>query len=588
MIWRPIRVRHWAAKLLLIAAVWGLIALPAVSVQAQGGTINDLLSLGANTVREVQETIPLLQGAIQETMQSLVTQLESLLETISQTYQENLSVTLSSLDTFTREKFTDLENLLDRVNDKLQEDVQLISQEAQTIIRAARDELEQLASTLQESLSSVIIVGGETAAFVVDRTFHNAIVLISLLILGLGLVAFVWSLFRRGLPQGGLTRTLLLAFMGIFIVLFGSIALVPSVRAFVMTNTGLGLKQRLEKDQLVGQPKLLRVNPDQFSVNTLDELEIWGSSLLVNNAPPTAKIGTQTVTVKSFQSDLLVLDVSSLSVNATGTLNIVLTYPDNVELRGSVRIGVPTATPAPADLIISAMTFQPSQPQEGQTITANVTVTNQGGNAGASTVKWFPCADLASVEKKPVPALVSGQSLAFTFTFTFTSARTNCQMQAVADFDNQITESNEANNLKQTAITVRAGPTRTPVPTTVPSRIFTVTVTTGDEFGAGTNANVFITLIGADASSGEATLDTASFDDFERNTTTNYTVDAGRNIGAVRQIRLRHDNTGVGPGWFVGRVVVRNNATGEQVTFNINRWFARDEDDGSIDRTLTP
>jgi len=203
-------------------------------------------------------------------------------------------------------------------------------------------------------------------------------------------------------------------------------------------------------------------------------------------------------------------------------------------------------------------------------------------------VKWFPCADLSSVAKQPVPAMAANQSLNFTFTFTFTSPRSNCQTQAVADFDNQVTESNEGNNLNKLTINVRAAPTPTPTSTPVPTRLFNVTVHTGDVAFAGTDADVFITLNGTLGSSPEIELDTANFNDFERNDITVYAVDAGKNIGNITSIRLRHDNSGLGSGWFVESVTVRNSVTGAQVFFQIHSWFARDEDDGSIDRIIKP
>ena len=55
-----------------------------------------------------------------------------------------------------------------------------------------------------------------------------------------------------------------------------------------------------------------------------------------------------------------------------------------------------------------------------------------------------------------------------------------------------------------------------------PMVLYTLTVVTADVRGAGTNANVFCELYGADGSSGERRLENAQ-DNFERNKTDVFT-----------------------------------------------------------------
>jgi hypothetical protein len=49
---------------------------------------------------------------------------------------------------------------------------------------------------------------------------------------------------------------------------------------------------------------------------------------------------------------------------------------------------------------------------------------------------------------------------------------------------------------------------------------------------------------------------------------------------------VRHDNTGVAPGWFLDRVVVRNEESGREWHFPCQRWLDRHADDGEIERLL--
>lgn len=120
---------------------------------------------------------------------------------------------------------------------------------------------------------------------------------------------------------------------------------------------------------------------------------------------------------------------------------------------------------------------------------------------------------------------------------------------------------------------------------------YSVTVVTGDADNAGTDANVFITLIGTNGKSKEILLDNPTnnfekehIDVFNLNSTDIGNVD----LGEIKQIRVRHDNSGIGPGWFLNYVTVDNLDTDQVWTFPANRWLARDEEDHSIDLMLNP
>ena len=60
----------------------------------------------------------------------------------------------------------------------------------------------------------------------------------------------------------------------------------------------------------------------------------------------------------------------------------------------------------------------------------------------------------------------------------------------------------------------------------------------------------------------------------------------------LRKIRIGHDGTGPGAGWFLDKVVVtpldaRDREKQGEMTFICNRWLAEDEDDGLIEREIT-
>jgi PLAT/LH2 domain-containing protein len=92
-------------------------------------------------------------------------------------------------------------------------------------------------------------------------------------------------------------------------------------------------------------------------------------------------------------------------------------------------------------------------------------------------------------------------------------------------------------------------------------------------------ADVHLTLYGTDASSGELAL---PYRDAGPHTFRRRLAD----LGAVKRVYVRHDDVGVGPGWFLGRIMIRNMDTNDEWKFPCNRWLARHEDDGQTERTI--
>ncbi|RNA20949.1 lipoxygenase homology domain-containing 1 [Brachionus plicatilis] len=114
---------------------------------------------------------------------------------------------------------------------------------------------------------------------------------------------------------------------------------------------------------------------------------------------------------------------------------------------------------------------------------------------------------------------------------------------------------------------------------------YNIEVYTGDLPKCGTDSNVFITLYGEDSESSEFHLNKSEthLNKFERNNVDHFireTNDLGRLIG----IRIRHDNSGFFPSWFLDRVVITDNA--DKYEFICQKWFSIKRDDCKIDRLI--
>uniref|UniRef100_A0A8C4HEN1 Lipoxygenase homology domains 1b n=1 Tax=Dicentrarchus labrax TaxID=13489 RepID=A0A8C4HEN1_DICLA len=120
---------------------------------------------------------------------------------------------------------------------------------------------------------------------------------------------------------------------------------------------------------------------------------------------------------------------------------------------------------------------------------------------------------------------------------------------------------------------------------------YRVTVCTGTIGGSGTDASVFLNLIGDHGDTGDRWLVNCknNINKFEKGNLDEFIIEAV-SIGQVRRVRIGHNGKGGGCGWFLDKVVVREEGQAEAhaIEFPCNRWLDRNEDDGQIVRELVP
>ena len=100
-----------------------------------------------------------------------------------------------------------------------------------------------------------------------------------------------------------------------------------------------------------------------------------------------------------------------------------------------------------------------------------------------------------------------------------------------------------------------------------------VSVKTGDRDGAGTDADVYITLIGQHGKSKEFKLDFYFFDDFERNSVGDYIIIVDKDLGALKQVVVRRTDSWLASEWFVDAVTVRKDESQTLYIFPCHRWL---------------
>ncbi|XP_012870303.1 PREDICTED: lipoxygenase homology domain-containing protein 1 isoform X2 [Dipodomys ordii] len=116
---------------------------------------------------------------------------------------------------------------------------------------------------------------------------------------------------------------------------------------------------------------------------------------------------------------------------------------------------------------------------------------------------------------------------------------------------------------------------------------YEIIVTTGYELGAGTDANVFVTIFGSNGDTGKRELKQKMRNLFERGSTDRFFLET-LELGELRKVRLEHDSSGYYSGWLVDKVEVTNTSTGVATIFTCGRWLDKSRGDGLTWRDLFP
>ena len=119
-----------------------------------------------------------------------------------------------------------------------------------------------------------------------------------------------------------------------------------------------------------------------------------------------------------------------------------------------------------------------------------------------------------------------------------------------------------------------------------PLHTYAVTVVTSDIKGAGTDADVTLSFSGSKGNSGDHRLDN-SRNNFERGMVDAFQIKS-LDVGTITSCCIGHNNRGFGAGWHMQSLTITDTNTGVETIFVCDMWFAKDEGDGEIVRTLVP
>ena len=115
--------------------------------------------------------------------------------------------------------------------------------------------------------------------------------------------------------------------------------------------------------------------------------------------------------------------------------------------------------------------------------------------------------------------------------------------------------------------------------------VYELSVRTGDVRNAGTNADVYITLHGTNGSSREYLLDDKG-NDFRKGKTDTFIVRELADLGELTSVRIRHDGSGLFPGWYLEDIRISLRDTQRSWYFPCGNWLDEKQEDGQNERVL--
>ncbi|GAB4546238.1 MAG: hypothetical protein OHK0023_05550 [Anaerolineae bacterium] len=451
----PRKVSDSISRILLVSLI--LLSLT-VTPLPKANAIFDPLTLGAlaglaevvgGKVNSVAAT---LGAEVAEAAAAVSREVNSVIETAKAAYADALNTTIDSFDAFTSRKLLDIQDLLYTLNDLLERNIALVRDTLIEVITTASAELRGAAADLQSRLQSLIVVGGETAVYVIDRTLFNVVQLVALILLGIGVLIFVGLLFREKRPKG-LALALAVLLMFAFVAVFGAFALVPSVRAAALSATGLGIETQFEAAK-AAKPEVFLASPSIIIRGETRSITLQGIHLR-ELGEPRIVIGTQSLPINASDDRTIVVNTSDLTL-PDGEHTLSVRYGDDEGARLVVQVRSPAPTPEPpADLSIRSFSLNPSSPVRGRSTTATIVVQNTGRTAaGRFRVQWEAIAGTtASSSEMVVDSLAPGASRTVTLTYTYPNAG-SFDTRARVDAGNTVTEANESNNISNLSIRV--------------------------------------------------------------------------------------------------------------------------------------
>ncbi|MEZ4683805.1 MAG: hypothetical protein R2932_57310 [Caldilineaceae bacterium] len=274
---------------------------------------------------QAQAVVRLAGEEARQTLEKFRSDNERIVQLISATYKENLNVTINSLDEGSRRVLRNYEQALNQSNQLLLQDALFIETRLNTVVENASEELRGSILQLEQSQKEVILTAVEGGVYLIDRTTNNVIVVLSILLLGFGVLLFIYLFFRHQMPAG-IAGPIAYGLIVLYFLVFGTLLLSAVVRMSLMTSAQLGVRAQLT---LSTQPEIVFVTPRTLTWGGDNQtIEIIGRNLYLDDTVPQLWINERPVQPAQYTADRIAAIVQSTDFpsETNNLLRVVIDY----------------------------------------------------------------------------------------------------------------------------------------------------------------------------------------------------------------------------------------------------------------------
>ncbi len=431
-------------------------------------TVGALLIAGTLAKNAIDDTIDQVDDAARERLIQARMEIERIIELIEEKYQDNLNLTLESLDRLAAGQFGRAYNLIITINQELQRTIGVVQEAALNVIEQAAQQLRLTIDYLVERTEQLVIVAAESGVWVIDNLWETIISIVALLFLA-GVLLIAYSQAGSILQTEKLIppkRVGILSGIAAFLLIIGLLLLFwPPLRRAIMVRTVPALEQRLDENLT---PQIFAVVPDTVSVGQERELTLIGSRL--PDEQPEVTVGDVSVPVKIAQERQVVVTLTAEASQLTGAQPITVRYPSiSQELESIIEL-----IGQGPDLVISRLEVSPSPSVVGEPSEFIVEISNQGAEVDRVIFELsFGHPDVPIENVDEAIDLAQGDTVEFSFARTYPQPGRWTVIGRILETTPPERGPNLANNITQRSIEVETRPvippavTPPPVPTPI-------------------------------------------------------------------------------------------------------------------------
>ncbi len=237
-------------------------------------SVKDLTNSATQLLDDISDVTRLLDskvenGELQQEVADLVDgRLEVLAEILESTIQNNGGFLFDQANGTIDNVFMNISLLLDQIKQGV------LDESLPALVSQLSSELQQNINLISSNLEDLVVLTFGNTFVLLDKATNSLILIISMVLLGIGIIIFVLLLFRKNRKLTG-SRIAGFIFMIIFVLFFLGIIVYTPFRGYIIA--GLDFGEKYEGVEL--KPKITGVFPETFVIGKSDKIYLYGKHL---------------------------------------------------------------------------------------------------------------------------------------------------------------------------------------------------------------------------------------------------------------------------------------------------------------------